>query len=116
MGDVVPSAIGNADMKLDPVGQRAGADTGDPQVSLHTIYKAGAVHVGVWECTPGGWAIANRPDTETASILSGRGVITDADGSTRVLVPGTVVTLPVGWSGRWDISETLRKIFVIVSR
>ena len=116
MDDKVPSVAGAADMKLDPIGPRAGADVGDPQVSLHTIFNQGSIHVGVWECTPGGWAIEDRSDTETASIVSGRGVITDADGSTRALVPGAIVTLPVGWSGRWDISETLRKIFVIVSR
>ena len=40
---------------------------------------------------------------------------TDADGAEQVLVPGSVVTLPKGWSGRWDITETLRKAYVIIS-
>ena len=111
----VPSVTGAANMALQAVGQRAGADSGDPQVSSCAVFKDQGIHVGVWECTPGGWPIENRSDTETASIISGRGVITDADGAKRPLDPGAVVTLPIGWSGRWDITETLRKVFVIVS-
>ena len=116
MADLILSVSGAADMELVLVGPRAGADVGDPKVSLHTMFNEDSIHVGVWECTPGGWAIENRSDSETASIVSGRGVITDANGSTHALVPGAIVTLPVGWSGRWDITETLRKVFVIVSR
>lgn len=115
MAGNIPAVAGATDMTLEPVGQRDGADQGDPQVSLRVISKDGAVHVGVWQCTPGGWPIVDRGDTEVASILSGKGVITDADGAQRVLGPGTVVVLPKGWSGRWDISETLRKVYVIIS-
>jgi uncharacterized cupin superfamily protein len=28
--------------------------------------------VGLWECSPGGWNIHNRPDTEVAHLLAGR--------------------------------------------
>jgi hypothetical protein len=49
-----------------------------------------------------------------ATTISGKGVITDADGNGQSLLPGSVVTLPKGWSGRWDITETLRKVYVIV--
>ena len=64
---------------------------------------------------PGGRAIENRTNTEICSIVSGTGVITDADGTKRQLVPGSVLTLPKGWSGRWDIISTLRKVYVIVT-
>ena len=110
----IPSVAGAANMDLRPIGQRDGAEQGDPQVSAQTISNDGSIHVGVWECTPGGWPIVDRGDTEVASIVSGKGVITDADGAEQVLVSGSVVTLPKGWSGRWDIIETLRKVYVIV--
>ena len=115
MSEQIPSVAGATDMALAPAGQRAGADSGDPQVSSASVFKQGNTHVGVWECTPGGWPIENRADAETAVILSGRGVITDADGTKRELSAGSVITLPVGWTGRWDITETVRKVFVIVS-
>ena len=114
MNVTIPSAAGAADMDLKLIGLRDGADQGNPQVSMQEIFNDDSIHVGVWECTPGGWPIVDRRDTEVASIVNGRGTITDADGTEHVLVPGAVVTLPKGWSGRWDISETLRKVYVIV--
>jgi len=111
----IPSISGATNMDLEHVGQRAGADQGDPQVSAHVLTDDGSIQVGVWECTPGGWSIVDRTDSETATIISGKGVITDADGPELQLGPGSVVTLPKGWSGRWDITETLRKVYVIVS-
>ncbi|MCP5152202.1 MAG: DUF861 domain-containing protein [Ectothiorhodospiraceae bacterium] len=110
----IPSVVGATDMALTPAGRRAGADRGDPQVSARSLHDDGETKVGVWECTPGGWPIVDRADTEVATILSGRATITDADGSTRVIGAGSVLTLPKGWSGRWDVTETLRKVYVIV--
>ncbi len=110
----IPSAAGAANMDLSLIGPRAGADQGNPQVSAREIFNDGSIQVGVWECTPGGWPIVDRGDTEVATIVHGSGTITDADGTEHVLVPGAVVTLPKGWSGRWDLSETLRKVYVIV--
>lgn len=114
MTDSIPSVVGAASMELTPAGPRLGADRGDPRTSVREISNDGAVKVGVWECTPGGWQIVNRADTEVAAVVSGSAVITDADGAERKLGPGSVVTLPKGWSGRWDIVETLRKVYVIV--
>ena len=62
----------------------------------------------------GGWPVIERPDCEVATILSGTGVITDEDGRETPIKAGSVVTLPKGWSGRWDINETVRKVYVIM--
>ena len=64
-GDVLDGA-------LEPSGPRAGADSGDPQTSGVAFFEGHGVSVGVWECTPGGWAITDRPDTETMMLLGGR--------------------------------------------
>jgi uncharacterized protein len=115
MVEMTSLIAGATDMALSPAGQRAGADSGDPQVSSRTISNENDIHVGVWECAPGGWPVIDRPDTEIATIISGSGVITSADGSKQNVTPGTVVTLPKGWTGRWDITETVRKVYVIVA-
>ena len=111
----IPSVAAAEHLELTPAGVRAGFDSGHPETSVREMYSGGGIDVGVWECTPGGWAIENRPNTEICWIVSGTGVITDADGTQRQLVPGTVLTLPKGWSGRWDITQTLRKVYVIVA-
>ena len=102
-------------IELEPAGLREGHDSGSPHMSVREMYSGNGIDVGVWECTPGGWAIANRPNTEICSVVSGAGTITDADGSVRQLEPGTVLTLPKGWSGRWDITTTLRKVYVLIA-
>ena len=94
-------------------GQRAGADSGEPRMSGRIFYEGNGIQVGVWECTPGGWAIEERPDHETVQILAGRARLTDGDGTSVELTSGDVLTLPKGWSGRWDILETVRKLYVI---
>lgn len=83
MTAAVKSIISSTDTALTPAGQRAGADQGDPQISVQEILNDGTTQTGVWECTPGGWPVTDRPDTEIATILSGSGVITDADGITN---------------------------------
>jgi hypothetical protein len=50
---------------LEPIGQRPGTDSGDPQLGILRFETAGAVRAGVWECEPGGWPVENREDTET---------------------------------------------------
>jgi len=99
---------------LEPTGPRAGADVGTPVTAARVLHDAGPVQVGVWECTPGGWSITNRPNTEIVHILRGEATITDEDGTVRTLVPGTAVVLPLGWSGRWDITATIRKLYVTI--
>ena len=98
---------------LEDWGPREGADAGAPHMSGRIFFEGNGIQVGVWECTPGGWSIDNRPDHETVQILAGRAKLTNADGTSVELTPGDVLTLPQGWSGRWDILETVRKLYVI---
>lgn len=100
---------------LEPRGRRPGADSGDPQISWNDFDSSGDVKVGVWEAAPGGWPILNRDRTETCYIVGGRATITDGDtGEKKEISEGHVVVFPKGWSGRWDVTETIRKVYSIV--
>lgn len=107
------NALSTASAELEDWGPRVGADSGSPMMSGRLFFEGDGVQVGIWECTPGGWAITDRPDHETVQILSGRARLTNADGSSSELTAGDVLTLPKGWSGRWDIVETVRKLYFI---
>ncbi|ODR22873.1 MULTISPECIES: cupin domain-containing protein [Mycobacteriaceae] len=99
---------------LEPAGQRPGADSGDPQLKTLTVPSGTDANVGVWECEPGGWAVINRPNTETCYIVAGKAKITDDEtGSVVEISAGDFLTLPPGWSGRWDVTETVRKVYAI---
>lgn len=94
-------------------GVRPGFDTGNPQVSGKHFFKSDGTTVGVWECTPGGWEIVDRPDTETMLLLKGHVRMTTQGEEPVELKDGDVFVLAKGWTGRWDVLETTRKLFVI---
>jgi uncharacterized cupin superfamily protein len=99
---------------LTAAGRRPGADSGDPQLHVRTVAPDAPGNTGVWECQPGGWPIVDRTDTEVCYVLSGAATITDdATGTKHELRAGDLLVLPVGWSGRWDVTETLRKVYAI---
>lgn len=109
---VKAAEIGAAD--LPAAGQRAGADSGDPQLGMRMLAPEAGGSTGIWECRPGGWPVVNRPDTEFTYIISGRARLTDdATGAVTDISGGDLVILPPGWSGRWDVIETVRKVFAI---
>lgn len=111
----IPSIAGAIDAVLEDTGLREGFDEGNPQTSLKLLYDDNGVEVGIWECTPGGWPIVDRVDTEMISIVSGKATLTSADGTEQDLHAGVVVVMPKGWTGRWDVHETVRKVYVLSS-
>lgn len=110
---LVANAYADLSAELEDWGPRQGADVGEPQMSGRIFYEGNGVQIGVWECTPGGWTIENRPDHETVQILAGTARLTNVDGTSVELSTGDVLTLPKGWSGRWDILQTVRKLYFI---
>lgn len=99
---------------LQPRGQRPGADSGNPQIQSLAFDTQDDVRVGIWQCEPGGWPIVNRADTETCYILSGQATVIDAETGRRYEISaGDVIVQPRGWSGRWDVTETIRKVYSI---
>lgn len=99
---------------LPTAGLRPGADSGNPTISVRTLAPETGSNIGVWECEPGGWPVINRTDTEVCYILAGTAKITDdATGEVNTISAGDFVVLPTGWSGRWDVTETVRKVYAI---
>ena len=99
---------------LDSWGQRPGARGEAATRGRKLLDQEGQPAVGIWDCTPGSWTVTDRQDTEVSTILAGRGRITDSDGEQQEIGPGDVLVLPLGWSGRWEILEPLRKVYVVV--
>ena len=42
--------------------------------------------------------------------------MTGNDGVRYDLSPGSVLLTPAGFTGRWDVSETFRKVYCIIKR
>ena len=73
------------------------------------------VEVGIWECAPGVLHGPNPDIDEMMFMVSGRATITHDDGEFD-LVPGTLWATPRHWPNRWDVHQTVRKLYVIDHR
>ena len=76
------------------------------------LWARGDFKTGIWEATPG-VSKSLRQNDEICYILSGSATITEVDGTSFDIGPGTLFVMPVGWEGTWTIHETVRKVWVV---
>ena len=97
---------------LNQHGARPDVTHGAPVTASRTVYDVGPTKVGCWTCTPGSFRVVSH--ATTFHLLEGIMVITNTDGSGQRCVPGDTVVFPRGWTGHWDIIETVKKLWVVV--
>lgn len=85
---------------------------GRPTQGTQTLHVQDVVEVGVWEITSG--VVEDIEAEEAFVVLSGRGRVEFADGSSLALHAGTVIRLRAGDRTRWTVYETLRKLYVLL--
>ncbi|MEV7009847.1 cupin domain-containing protein [Streptosporangium sp. NPDC051022] len=76
--------------------------------------KGGSVSTGVWECTPGVFGAVRDDHHEICVLLSGSVTVTPDGGEPALLSAGDLLVMPQGWSGTWEVHETVRKVYVVV--
>lgn len=104
-----------APQHLQSQGVRTDASHGSPSTASCTIYNVGPTQVGCWTCTPGSFPVVDRANTECFHVLEGVFFLTNAaDGTAQRCQAGDTVVLPKGWSGYWDVIETVRKLWVVI--
>lgn len=82
---------------------------------VHFQSSDSKVVVGSWQCTPYAEILSCSDFSEYSTILQGKVALTNPDGSVEVFEAGDSYVLPVGWQGRFEVIETLRKIYVITA-
>ena len=90
------------------------AVVGQPYESWQVISDDGRVELGIWEVTPGSFRGETDGIYEQMHFVAGSGRITDAEGVVTEIRPGVVMLCPDGWSGVWDVNETVRKTYAVV--
>lgn len=101
--------------KLTPKGPRKAPDVGAPYDATRKLASVGATSAGSWWCAEGGWPSLNeRTTTEIFYVFSGHGCVTDLDNQNHYFGPGDTVILPKGWSGRWDVMQSIHKVWCVV--
>jgi len=107
--DVLGAVLG------DPAPWPPGADppSGAYAATL-ALSDDGAVRTGIWECTPGTFASSRDGVCELMHFVAGDATIVDErDGTRHEIGPGTVLFVPDGWRGHWEIRRTVRKTYAI---
>jgi len=92
---------------------------GNPERTTWTHYSAGQgdFDCGVWGCEPGAWRIAFPAGKEEFfHVISGRIRISDDAGDAREFGPGDACVIPAGFTGLFEVLETVRKHFVVLDR
>ncbi|MFJ6415282.1 cupin domain-containing protein [Paeniglutamicibacter sp. NPDC091659] len=106
-------AAGTAE--LGAFAPKATALTEGLQEASREIWSADSLEVGVWEATPGTFTAFRDEYHEVCQILSGSVTITSEGGCGVLVGAGDTVVMPAGWKGLWEIHETVRKTYVILS-
>ncbi len=70
---------------------------------------------GVWECAPCREEIAAYPVHEMMTVISGALTLTHPDGQVERFAAGDTFFIPKGTPLTWEINETLRKFYMIVT-
>jgi uncharacterized cupin superfamily protein len=86
----------------------AAAAPGSPAATDTVIFDGPDGRCGIRSRHPGRYPWASGQHGFFAFVLAGDGFLAGDDGTRHDLTPGSVIALPSGWSGTWDIRRTFR--------
>jgi|SRR5580704_862692 uncharacterized cupin superfamily protein len=75
----------------------------------------GVVSMGIWECTKGSWKRTIREE-EFAHFVQGSARFTPENGEPINIRAGDTIWFPANSGGVWDVTEDLRKVYVVIAR
>ncbi|WP_423185025.1 cupin domain-containing protein [Arthrobacter sp. NyZ413] len=109
---LTPYLAGATDAVLEDWGPLEEATGHEMQTAGVSLWRDGDASAGVWECTagPSRWVLAAH---EVIAIVAGRMTVTQDGGEPIEMSAGDVAIFPKGWSGAWEVHETIRKVYAI---
>jgi uncharacterized cupin superfamily protein len=104
---------------LQPVAEVAQEDftTEDRSEIEHIFFTSDdkGTWTGVWECAPCIEDIDSYPVNEMMTVISGSVTLTNENGESETFTSGDTFFLTKGAKIRWQITEKLRKFYMITS-
>lgn len=82
---------------------------------VHFETGDGSLVIGTWQSTPYAEMLSYPDATEYSTIVSGKVALTAPDGSVETFQSGESYILPAGLEVRFEVLETMRKIYVLVT-
>jgi uncharacterized cupin superfamily protein len=101
-----------ADAELEDWGPLDEATGAEMTTSGVEVWVDGDQSGGIWQCTPGPshWTLETH---EVIQLIAGRMTVTPDGGEPNELAAGDMAVFPRGWTGTWEIHETVRKVYAI---
>lgn len=101
-----------ADAELEDWGPLDEATGAPMATSGLEVWVDGDSSAGIWQCAPGPsrWTLETN---EVIYLVAGRMTVTPDGGEAAEIGVGDVAVFPKGWTGTWDIHETVRKVYSI---
>jgi uncharacterized cupin superfamily protein len=110
------TVVGSAFQPVGPVPADlppgAAAAPGAPADADTVIFDGPDGRCDIRSRAPGQYPWAPEEHGFFAHVLAGDGFLVDTEGSQREFGPGSVIALPSGWSGGWDIRRPFRAFCV----
>ena len=88
--------------------------SGELHMRVATLFQGKELHVSIFESTPAKTDHRKRPTDvdEFVYVLSGKLILTEANGTRHEYRPGDSLVLPVGYTGTWEMQGNYRELVV----
>ena len=87
---------------------------GELNMRVATLFEGKELRVSIFESTPARTNHRKRPTDidEFVYVLSGKLILTEANGTKHEYRPGDSLVLPVGYTGTWEMQGNYRELVV----
>jgi len=88
---------------------------GELNMNVATLFEGTELRVSIFESTPATTSHRTRPTDidEFVTVLSGKLILTEPNGTAHEFHPGDSLVLPVGFTGTWEMQGNYRELVVL---
>jgi uncharacterized cupin superfamily protein len=91
---------------------------GELNMRVASLFEGAELSVSVFASTPATTDHRTRPTDmdEFVTVLSGKLILTEPNGSAHEFLPGDSFVLPVGYTGTWEMQGDYRELVVLMQK
>lgn len=93
-------------------------EAGELNMRVASLFEGAELRVSIFESTPAMTNHRTRPTDidEFVTVLSGKLILTEPNGTAHEFLPGDSLVLPVGFTGTWEMQGNYRELVVIMKK
>ncbi len=93
-------------------------EAGELNMRVATLFEGAELRVSIFESTPARTNHKTRPTDidEFVTVLSGKLILTEPNGTAQIFLPGDSLVLPLGFTGTWEMQGNYRELVVIMKK